>query len=137
MKAFRANGTIRVGRFVKIDPSDNHAVLEADANERIWGVAQVFGREVPFTASADDPPIAANDGDNVAVYAPGEDVLIYIGSGGCTAGDLLKSDADGKGVSLAETAGSKEHAGAMVEETASENEFAKAVVHRETVTTET
>lgn len=140
--AARANGTIRVSRFVKIDPADNNSIKEADANERIFGISHEGARVAPIPEVTTDPGEAAQAGESCRVYYPGDGVdgrtcLLLIGSGGCTAGDYLKSDADGKGVALAETAGSKEEVGAIALETCAEGEYAKVLPWRATVTTET
>lgn len=135
LKAYRANGTIRVARFVKIDSSDNNSVLEADAGERVIGISQIGGREAPIPAVTADPPEAAQATDSVLVHPDGDLCLLYLGTGGCTAGDLLKSDADGAGVALAEGAGTAEEVGAVALETASAGEYAKVRVRTQTVTT--
>lgn len=136
-KAFTAGGTIRRARFVKLSTAANNTVLEADANERIWGISQMGGRVAPIPSVTDDPPNAAITGEQVGVYFPGEMTLLEIGSGGCEAGDYLKSDGDGKGVALAETSGLKEEVGAIALETALEGALASVQVWRTTVTTET
>lgn len=136
-KAYVANGTIRTARFVKVDPSDNNSVLEADANERILGVSQMGGRTAPIPDVVTDPVEAAQTGEHLLVHLQGEYALLEIGSGGCTAGDLLKSDADGKGVALDESAGSKEEAGARSLATCAEGDFAPVQIQSQTVTTET
>lgn len=136
-KAFRANGTIRVARFVKIDPADNNSVLECDANERTIGISQIGGRTAPIPSVTTDPPEAAQSGEDVMVHLQGENCLLLIGSGGVTAGGLLKADADGKGVAIDETAGNKEEAGAIALETAAADTYCKVEVRVQTVTTET
>ncbi len=135
MKAFTANGTIRVGRFVKIDPADNNSILECDANERTIGISQMGGRAAPIPDVSADPPEAAQAGEQCNVHLNGEDCLLYLGTGGVTAGGLLKADADGKGVPLAETAALKEECGAIAMETALVSTYCKVVVRVGTVTT--
>lgn len=136
-KAYRANGTIRVARFVKIDSSDNNSVLEADANERVLGISQIGGRTAPIPTVTTDPPEAAQSGEDVNVHLEGEICLLYAGTGGWTAGGLLKSDADGAGVAIDETAGNKEEAGARALATVSAGEYGLVQVASRTVTTET
>lgn len=130
--AMRANGTIRVGRFIKIDTSDNNSVLEADANEQVFGVSGMGGREAPIPSATADPPEAAQAGDNIEIHTLGTSTLLQIGSGGCTAGDYLKSDADGKGVAVAGSA--IENVGAIALETASEDEYALVLIQTFTAT---
>lgn len=134
-KSYRANGTIRVARFVKLDPADNNSILECDAGERTIGITQMGGREAPIPSVTADPPQAAQSGDDVQVHLVGENCLLYAGVGGWTAGDLLKSDADGAGISLVEGAGTSEEAGAIALETVSAGEYGKVQVRPQTVTT--
>lgn len=125
MKFYRANGTIRRARFVKLDTTDNNSVLEADANEKVVGIATVGGREAPIPAVTADPPEAAQSGDQVAVHSTGEEdtVLLEAGTGGWTAGDEIESDADGKGVTAAATAASVRNIGAIAMETVAAGEL--------------
>lgn len=140
-KAMRANGTIRVGRFVKIDVADNNSVKECDANERVFGISGMGSRVAPIPEVTTDPPEAAQSGESVEVHLPGDgqsqDVLLYLGTGGCTAGDYLKADADGAGVTIDETATHKEEVGAIALESGSAGEYVKVIPWRCTVTTET
>lgn len=140
-KSFRANGTIRRARFVKVDTSDDHSILEADANERILGISQVGPRVAPTPEISDaDRIVAAVATEQCMVHLPGEttqDTLLEAGSGGWTAGAYLKSDADGKGVLIDETAGNKEEVGARAMTSAAEGELGKVTVMILTVTTET
>lgn len=132
-KVMRANGTIRVARFVKVDPADNNSVLEADANEGIIGISQIGGREAPLPVVTTDPPQAAQSGDNVLIHTLNtarEDVVLRIGSGGCTAGGRLKSDADGNGVAVATTGTTIQNVGAIALETASEGDYCKVQICR-------
>ena len=128
-RTMRANGTINVSRFVKIDTTDNNSVLECGANEKAFGIAQAGGREAPIPSVTADPVEAANDGDNVQVHTLGAECLLVIGAGGCTAGDYLKSDASGGGVAIASTQGLLENVGAIALETASAAELALVQVH--------
>lgn len=124
----RAGGTIRRARFVKLDTSNNNTVLEADANDRTIGISQEYGREAAIPSVTADPPEAAQDDDDLLVHLPGDWALLEIGSGGCTAGGRLKSDADGKGVAILGTGTTIQQIGAVALETASEGELAKVLV---------
>ncbi len=135
MKALTANGTIRTARFVKLDASDNNSILEADANERVVGISQIGSRTAPIPDVTADPPEAAQSGEHCNVHLEGEDCLLMIGTGGCTAGGLLKSDADGKGVAISEAAAAKQEVGAIALETASAGQYARVTVRVGTVTT--
>lgn len=123
-----AGGTIRRARFVNIMTSANHTVEEADANDRTIGVATDSGRAAAIPSESADPPEAAQAGEQVEVRFPGDEALLEIGSGGCTAGDELKSDADGKGVARATTGTTVQNVGAIALETASEGELARVIV---------
>lgn len=116
MKSFRANGTIRVGRFVKQDPADANSIKEAGANERSVGISDMGGRTAPIPSVTADPPEAAQSGEDCTVFStPGETCLLYAGSGGWSAGDELKSDANGAGVKLATTGTTIQEVGAQAE----------------------
>lgn len=93
-----ANGNIAPCRFVNLDSSTaGGKVLEADADEKIFGISQPESRMPPYTGL--DDGYCAIAGENLKVYTfPDKEVYLEIGSGGCSAGDSLKSDADGKGV---------------------------------------
>lgn len=127
-KVMSAGGTIRRARFVNLKTTANHTVEEADANDRTIGIAQEGGREPALPSVTADPPEAAQSGDQLRVYVPGDTCLLEIGSGGCTAGDDLKSDTDGKGVARATTGTTVQNVGAIALETASEGELAKVLV---------
>lgn len=128
LKAYRANGTIRVARFVKIDTSDNDSVLEADANEKVLGITDIGGREPPIPSATTTPPEAAQATEDVNVHGVGSLCLLYAGTGGWTAGDYLKSDADGAGVSIATTGTTLQRYGAVALETVSAGEYGKVQV---------
>lgn len=125
---FTAAGTIRRARFVNVYASANHQIEEADANDRTIGIATDSGRAAAIPAETADPPEAAQAGEQVLVHFPGEIALLEIGSGGCTAGGELKSDADGKGVARATTGTTVQEVGAVALETAGEGELAKVLV---------
>lgn len=128
-KIMKANGIIRVSRFVKMDTTDNNSVLEADANEKVVGISQPGGREAPIPSVTASPPQAAQSGDQLAILGIGEEdtVLLEAGTGGWTAGDELESDADGKGVTAAATAASVRNIGAIALETVSAGEYGKVL----------
>lgn len=123
-----AGGTIRRCRFVKPSTTENHTVLEADANERTIGISQEAGREAAIPSVTADPPEAAQDGDSLQVYWPGDWALLEAGSGGWAAGARLKSDADGKGVAIASTGTTIQQIGAIAITAASEGELAPVMV---------
>lgn len=134
MPARTAGGTIRRARFVKLSTTANNTVLESDANELLYGIAQVGGRTAPIPDVTDDPPNAAISGDRLNVHEDGEECLLEIGTGGVTAGDLIESDADGKGVTAATTAASVRYVGAQALETAAAGTLSRVKVRIETKT---
>src|SRR5262245_56120095 len=101
---FIANGTIEVSRFVKIDTTagkKNNVIQAAAASDRTIDISQDGPYDTPdVTGAADD---AARAGLPLKVFGLGEMCLLKIGTGGCTAGDELTSDASGQGVVAATT----------------------------------
>lgn len=108
--AYRATGTIRVARFVS--PSGENTVAESTAGQLPCGISQVGGRDAPVPLNTTSPVQAAISGDSLNVFGEGEVCLLTLGTGGCTAGALLKSDASGQGIALVRGAGTKENYGA-------------------------
>jgi hypothetical protein len=97
--AFMAGGNISPSRFVTISTSANNTVVQsAAATETIIGVSQESAKQPPIP-QVTGTQYAAESGDNLRVYTAGEaNVLLELGTGGCTAGAKLTSDADGKAV---------------------------------------
>ncbi len=120
-----AGGDIRPARFVKQSTAADYTVLEADANERVIGVATNATQDAPIPSGDGD---AAEAGDSVAVNPIGSYSLIEVGSGGITRGALVKSDTDGKAVLAATTGPTLQWIGGQAVETASAGEFAKILV---------
>src|SRR5262245_21897153 len=114
--AFQATGDIFPSRFVKINGS--HKVAQAGTNERAMGVSTEGTKFPPGSQGLSAPYKAAEAGDNLTVYGDGDICLLEIGSGGVTAGDLLKSDTNGKGVTSPQTETSLVYIGAVALETA-------------------
>lgn len=116
----QASGNINPARFCTV--SGAFTVAESNAGEaKILGISAEHTRNTP-----DDNGSAfhAISGDHVWLHEPGKNCKLKIGSGGCTAGDFLKPDADGQGV----TAATGAVAGAIALETASEGELAEVRV---------
>lgn len=96
-----ANGNIAPSRFVKIDTTAKDRVLQAGAGDKCYGVSQPGVRNAPW-APLDDG-YAAIAGENLMIYgSPSKDIKLELG-GTVTAGDSLKSDANGKGVTTTTT----------------------------------
>lgn len=100
-----ATGDINPSRFVTLSGSLH--VAESNAGEVPVGVSQP-GTKL-FNSS-----LAAASGDVVGVFAEAQECWLLFG-GTVTAGDRLKSDADGKGV----TAGATDPSGAVALESGS------------------
>jgi hypothetical protein len=96
-----ARGNIAPCRFVMQDTATDHGALQATANANIIGVS---------CEGADRPPLsdliatnyAARDGETFRLHGDGDITTLELGDT-VTAGDRLKSDADGKGVPIATT----------------------------------
>lgn len=108
--SFIARGNITMSRFVKLDTATDNGVLQAGTNERVFGIASEAGRESPIPALS--TMYAAQDGDNLHVYGPGQNCLLELGDT-VAAGDLLKSDTDGKGVPAATSGATAQEVGAL------------------------
>lgn len=99
---WRANGTIAPSRFVKADTSGDHLVLQADGGSsskgaEVVGISSEAMKRAPGLTGS-DVAVAAEQGDPLRVYTIGDTPMLKLGSGGCTAGQPLKSDASGQGV---------------------------------------
>lgn len=122
---FQAGGDIRPARFVKLSGAADFTVLEADANERVFGIATDATRDPPLpNASA----LAAAAGDQLRIHGVGEETTIELGSGGATRGAMLVSDADGKAVAAASTGTTVQWIGAEALESGLEGELIRVVV---------
>lgn len=90
-----ADGNIRPYRFVKLSTTTEGRVLEADAGNKIYGISQEGTRRPPYSGL--DDGFAAIQGESLRIYGQGAKCFLTLG-GDVTAGDRLKSDADGQGV---------------------------------------
>lgn len=130
-QTYNANGDINPCRFVNIETLDD-TVSEADSAEVIHGISQRFPRAAPIEGAS---TLAAAAGQELTVHLAGaRDVLLEIGSGGCTPGMKLIADTDGKGIAMGSTAATKYNVGAIAKETRLAGEFARVDVHIEAVT---
>lgn len=120
-----AGGDIRPARLVKLSTAADFTLLEADANERCFGVSMDATQDAPIPNADGD---AAESGDHFMYYGAGEECVLEIGSGGVTRGAMIKSDADGKGVLAATTGTTLQWVAAEALETASAGEKAKVRV---------
>lgn len=106
-----AGGDINPCRFVKASTAADNTVLEADANERVIGISGEGAQDAPIPGAS---TLAAASGEQLQIInTPEHRCLLELGSGGATRGDLLKSDADGKGVAIATSGTTIQHYGAI------------------------
>lgn len=117
----RAGGDIGTCRFIKVSTAADNTALEADAGEFVIGISTEAAKAAPTDGASTE---AAESGDQFEWYGMGNVALLTIGSGGCTRGDHLKSDADGQGV----TASAGDKYGAIALESASAGEKAKVYI---------
>lgn len=113
----KAGGNISPARFVKLSTAANSTVLQAAAtNVALFGVSTEALKNAPQTGGS---VYAAEANDEIRIYTPGTVCLLELGVGGTTAGNFLKPDANGAGVTAATT----DVAGAQAMETASAGEL--------------
>lgn len=122
--SYLAGGTIRTARFVKITAA--HTVSEADANEKVAGISQVGSNKAPLSDLV-STNYAAEVGEQLQTYGPGDECLITAGDT-ITAGDRLKSDADGQGVPVAGTGTTLQEYGAIALDAGSVGELVRCFV---------
>lgn len=91
-----ASGNIAPSRFVKIDTANVGKVLQAGTGVSVYGVSQEGTRNPGGTVLNDDGN-AAIAGENLRVYIDDEECWLEAG-GSVTAGDYLKPDNSGRGV---------------------------------------
>ena len=115
--AFVANGEIFPARFVKISAatvngttySADFAVVQCGVGDDIIGVSQEGSLAPPGIAEAlvggTQTYPAATLGKTLKIFGLGDVCVVTAGTGGCTAGSKVKSDADGKAVNVGTTAG--------------------------------
>ena len=93
MQSALAGSNIRPCRFVKIGTSTGY-VLEADAGERVLGISQMGTRRSPYI---DSNGYAASANEPIQYFDETSECPLELG-GTVAAGDLLKSDNEGCGV---------------------------------------
>ena len=99
---FKASANIGPSRFVK--RSGANTVATCGAGEKMLGISGEASGYAPLPSQTE---YAAASGDPVTIYMVGDGlqedrpILLILGSGGATQGDLLKSDASGGGVAVA------------------------------------
>lgn len=94
--SFTAGGTITPMCFVKSSTTQDNQVLLCGSGDKPIGISQPEQRWAPWAPIQDGN--AAKQGENIRVWTEGEVCWLILGAGGCTAGDYLKPDANGNGV---------------------------------------
>lgn len=122
-----AGGNITTHSFVKLSTSADHTALQAGDNEFVIGVSQVGTEDPPGVTGSGT--YAATAGKHLQIFGLGDsNLLLRLGSGGCTRGDLLKSDASGNAVAAATTGTTVQNIGAIALESGSEGELVQVQV---------
>jgi hypothetical protein len=120
-----AGGDVNPSRFVKLSTAADNTVLQAGSNEDVFGISSEAAQDAPLPGAS---TLAAAADDPLMIHPDGSVCLLEIGSGGCTRGDYLKSDTNGKGVAAATTGPTAQFIGARALESASAGEFARVQV---------
>jgi len=96
---FRAGADINTSTFVKI--SADNTVIPCVAGDRSDGVMHESSEDTPIPNA--DGDIAVRSGHSKRVYGLGEVCEIRVGTGGLSAGDKVKPDANAAGVATSTT----------------------------------
>lgn len=102
LPTLKANGNIYPCRFVKLDPSGDHLVLQAGAGDKCIGVSQRGQHAAPLDGLESGNYAATQASPELQISTFGETVEIDCG-GTITPGDRLKSDANGKAITAGAT----------------------------------
>jgi len=125
---FIATGTIAPFRFVVLDTTSANlfSVLQANGNQgTIIGISQPGTHDAPGTSGAGTD--AADSGETLTVFGPGDVCLLELGTGGVTAGDFVAPDTNGKGVTVT-AAATVQYIGAKALETGVAGDRVRVVV---------
>ncbi|HOV61674.1 MAG TPA: DUF2190 family protein [Candidatus Hydrogenedentes bacterium] len=107
--SFKASANISPSRFVTL--SGAKTVAQAGDNGEIIGVAQEGSNKAPLQDMV-STVYAAETGQSLEVYSAGEVCLVEAG-GTITAGNLLKSDSQGRAVAIATSGTTIQNYGAV------------------------
>jgi hypothetical protein len=122
-----ANGTIIRCRFVALDPTANHKVIQAVLNGKIFGISGDEARTPPTPDVGIAPYEVARVGEQLNVHPSSCETTLEIGAGGCKAGDSLTADASGAGIKNPGS-GHPPHVGAVALTAANPGELARVWV---------
>jgi len=116
-----AGGDINPSRFVTIDTTARYTVVESNSGDtKILGISDESTKNAPQTGGSD---LHAESGDHVRIFGYTEDPLLKLG-GTVTAGDFIKPDNAGKGV----TAGAAAVAAAIALESGVDGDLIKVQI---------
>ena len=107
--SFKASANITPSRFVTL--SGAKTVAQAGDNGEIIGVAQEGSNKAPLQDMV-STVYAAETGQSLEVYSTGEVCLVEAG-GTINAGNLLKSDSQGRAVAIATSGTMMQNSGAI------------------------
>lgn len=124
----QANGSISTCRFIKIDTSGDFLAIQATDGSSSHGdigigISTDAAQAAPFGTNDTHAALAGDQFEWHGIGATG--VLLKIGSGGVTRGDLLKSDASGQGITSSTTG---DNVLAIAEESAAAGEFGRVTI---------
>ncbi len=130
-----ANGDINCARFVKLISGTKNRVVEADANDQVFGASTQNQRAATITGLLTATTLAAIAGESLDIETMGALAWVQVGSA-VVEGEWVKSDADGKAVPIATSGATKQMvAGLCVQGAANANELALIQInpHRQTM----
>lgn len=136
---FFASGNILPSIFVLCDPASgkNFYVMDGASGDvsyenTVIGISQEGTQDPPGVTGSGT--YAATDGNPIDIYGQGDVCLLRIGVGGCTAGNLLKADATGQGIAIANTAATVQYYGAQALQTCAEGDLCRVQVRSGSLT---
>lgn len=118
-KIFKAGGTIEVSTFVVISGNSTVSQVTSAGGTLPIGISQAGGRTPPIPDVTTSPVEAAQVGEQLQVFALGEECLVTAGAT-FSAGALLMSDADGKAIGAS---ANKYHGAIALEASGAEDEL--------------
>lgn len=121
-----AGGDIYPARFVKLSSSADHTVLQGTDNSELIGISQSGSNKAPLSDLVSTAK-AAEAGQNLQIFTEGDVCLLEAGAT-ITRGNLLKSDANGKGVPIATSGTTIQNYGAVALENGANGELIKVQV---------
>jgi len=121
-----AGGDVNPARFIKVSTAADYTVLQAGANEAVFGISSSASRDAPIPSAS---TLAAAATQSLAFNPVGSFCLLEL-AGTVTRGDEIKSDADGKGVVRATTGATLQNFGAVALESGVSGELIRVLVVR-------